>query len=322
MKRVILITLLLASQAFGVCKLPIAGSYTFNGIPSDADSVRYVVYGYNSGTVLYNAATAMDSLFATLVNVDSAGMYRVVLTYYGNGQRLMETVFPVANCYGDNLFTVVDAIRDSGQYYAQVGAGSGGGCPDSVGNAWTIVAWDSINNVAVDNAVITLKSSVGSAIPLAQAPSPFTFTKSSGSAVVVIEATGVTFPVRSFTVSGARTDTINGGGLSVIVTTNPQLCTIYGQIDRNGSPVPGVAVSIILTRPDTLTIDSAFIDFNHTVYSNGAGTWQDDVYFLSGDTRNFYYTVSFTVAGQKRTLYCRPTTSGSHIINSILIDKP
>lgn len=230
MKRLALLILLMAPAAFGVCKLPIVESYTFNGIPADADSIRYRVYNYYDGTVLYNVAAAMDSFYANLVNVDSAGTYRVVMTVYANSQRLMSTYFVDANCYGGNLWTAVDAIRDSGEYFAQVGAGGGGGCPDSVGNAWTIVAWDSVNNVPVTDATITIKSSVASAIPLAQASSPFTFTKSSGSAVVVVEANGVTFPVRSFTISGTRVDTINGGGLSVIAPSSPDEATVYGTL--------------------------------------------------------------------------------------------
>lgn len=113
MRKLILCLLLMAPAAFGVCKLPIVASYTFNGIPADADSVRYRVYNYYDGTVLYNVAAAMDSFYANLVNVDSAGSYRVITTVYGNGQRLMSEYTANANCTGTPVSLTLSALSTS-----------------------------------------------------------------------------------------------------------------------------------------------------------------------------------------------------------------
>lgn len=171
-------------------------------------------------------AASKDSALAMANTSTGAGVLR-----RSEVPTLTETGDTLAGRIPDSTYAkggVVDTARNA----SGLTSGGSGGCPDSIGNAWTITAWDSINNVAVTNAVISLKSSVNSSGVLAQSSSsPFTFTKANGSAAVVVTANGVTFPVRTITITGTRNDTIFGGGIIVAAADSPSEATVYGTVD-------------------------------------------------------------------------------------------
>lgn len=295
MKRllIILTLLLLASTTYAAYWLN--DSYSMGGGLA-ANKMRTIITRSNGAAV----DTVKDSTITATINnivrfktwaVDSLVPHCISHVYMtADGDTFPEQVcdiYPTEfSQYARRGVANSQAVRDSMDEAAQFGAGSSGGCPDSVGNAWTIVAWDSVNNVEVTNAIITLKSSVSSSVPLAQATSPFTFTKSSGSAVVVIEANGVTFPVRSFTISGTRVDTINGGGMIVVAAPSPDKATVYGTVDCYSC-----FVRFTLDAPSAVIDTSTGYLISQKVYdlkTNAAGSFQqalpktENMIYLSG----------------------------------------
>ena len=353
MKKIILMLLLLATTAYGY-RLHV--SYSMGG-GLTATGVRTIITYGNGNTV----ATAKDSTITTTISAttspieknwylpDSLVSYNVTKIYYCPPDSFIEITenilpfeFPQYQrgqlaAANSGISVVLDSLDD--QVWATAGtvtlsqadidsivAGVIAGTIGSNGTgifAVTLYARDTINNAFVPGINLTAVSG---------ATNLFATTGSTGAATFNVDAATWTFNALgspytwvpfSRSVSGSITDTITGGGVTIIPVTSPDLATIYGQVNRNGLPVSGLAVSIVLTRPDTLAIDSMFVDFNHTVYTDANGVWEDDVYFLAGSTRNFYYTVTFTVAGQKRVLYCRPTAQGGpYLINDILVEKP
>lgn len=356
MKRIlILLTVLLMAASASAYRIHV--SYSMGGGLVATKVRTFLTYG-NGNTV----ATAKDSTIVTTISAstspieknwylpDSLISYNVTKIYYtADGDTFVEHIENVLPIEFEQLVrgqlatttsgvaVVLDSLDD--QVWATAGtvtlsqadidsivAGVIAGTIGSNGTgifAVTLYARDTINNAFVPGINLTAVSG---------ATNLFATTGSTGAATFNVDAATWTFNALgspytwvpfSRTVAGNITDTITGGGVTIIPATSPDLATIYGQVNRNGLPVAGLAVSIVLTRPDTLAIDSMFVDFNHTVYTDANGVWQDDVYFLAGSTRNFYYTVTFTVAGQKRTLYCRPTAQGGpYLINDILVEKP
>lgn len=353
MKKLILIILLLATTAYGY---RIHVSYSM-GSGLTATKVRTIITYGNGNTT----ATAKDSTITATINVanspleknwyvpDSLVSYNVTNIYIATPDTFIENFYNVMpfefaqfergqlTTANAGIAVTLDSLDD--QVWATAGtvtlsqadidsivAGVIAGTIGSNGTgifAVTLYARDTINNAFVPGINLTAVSG---------ATNLFATTGSTGAATFNVDAATWTFNALgspytwvpfSRTVAGNITDTITGGGVTIIPATSPDLATIYGQVNRNGLPVAGLAVSIVLTRPDTLAIDSMFVDFNHTVYTDANGVWEDDVYFLAGSTRNFYYTVTFTVAGQKRVLYCRPTAQGGpYLINDILVEKP
>lgn len=353
MKKLIVLMLIILTASALAYKLPTA--WTLGG-GLGTDSMRITIY--RTGAANTTLTTVTDTGFVTSTaaskqggnrtfNVDSLVAYTIRYMYFvapDTFREYVQDVFPIeyaqlTRAYLADLDTATQAIRDSMEEASTAGAvtltqsdidsivaGVIAGTITANGTgifAVTMYARDTINNAFVPGVNLTAVSG---------ATNLFATTSSTGAATFNVDAATWTFNALGspytwvpFTraVAGNITDTITGGGVSIIPSSNPDLATIYGIIDRNGSPVSGLAVSVVLTRPDTLTIDDAFIDFNHTVYTDANGVWEDDVYFLAGSTRNFYYTVTFTVAGLKRTLYCRPTASGGpYLINDIMVEKP
>jgi hypothetical protein len=194
----------------------------------------------------------------------------------------------------------IQAVRDSMDEAAAVGAGASGGCPDSAGNAWTIVAWDSVNNVAVPTSIVTLKSTASSVTPLAQAKSGFTFTAANGTYYVAIQANNVTFPIRSFAVSTSRTDTINGGGLTVLSPSAPNLCAIQGYIkDLNNNPIAGALVTFSLSSSlDTLRYGgSEYTTGSKQVYTSATGYFSTELIPNVLLDANSYYIYKVSKSG-------------------------
>lgn len=351
MKKLILIILLLASTA-SAYRLHVV--YSMGG-GLTATGVRTIITYGNGNSV----ATAKDSTITTTISAttspieknwylpDSLVSYSVTKIYYCPPDTFVEQVDNVLPIEFERLVrgqfahldTATDAIRDSMDEASQtpavtltqedidsISAAVVRGVNTSAGtgiNTVTLYARDTINHVFVSGVYITAVGGVDNLSASTGVNGYATFNCNTATYVFSALGSPYTWVPFSRTVAGNITDTITGGGVTIIPVTSPDLATIYGQVNRNGLPVSGLAVSIVLTRPDTLAIDSMFVDFNHTVYTDANGVWEDDVYFLAGSTRNFYYTVTFTVAGQKRTLYCRPTAQGGpYLINDILVEKP
>lgn len=180
---------------------------------------------------------------------------------------------------------IIDSVTYTDTLGSQVesSGSSGGGCPDSVGNAWTISAYDSVNSVAVTNATITLKASAGATLPLAQSShAPFTFTAVDGTYYVTVEANGITFPPRSITISGATSTTMNGGGFTVMAPSSPDVCRVYGRLTAtNGEVLVGASIEFELTNYDDslLYISGAelIVPVISFATSNALGEWYVDL---------------------------------------------
>lgn len=193
-----------------------------------AESLKTAVTTTNKANFGRWTAAQLDSVLNTIKDANKVNFGR-----WSAAQRdsILNSIKDANKVNFGGTFTQAQVDSLASQLAAALG-GASGGCPDSVGNSWTITAWDSINNVAVPNAVISLKSSVNSPGVLAQSSSsPFTFIKANGSAAVVVTANGVTFPVRTITITGTRNDTIFGGGIIVAAADSPSEATVYGTVD-------------------------------------------------------------------------------------------
>lgn len=342
MKKLILIVLLLATSA-SAYRLHVVYSV---GSGISCTGVRTVITRGNGNTV----SSVKDSTITTTINAantnveknwyvpDSLVSYAVTKMYFCGADTFIETVdnvLPiefeqlmrgfqkeVTDSLHGNLWATAGTVTLSDADIDSIVAGVIAGTTAANGSgifAANIYARDTVNSSFVSGINIVAVSGATYLFATTDPTGKATFNVDS--ATWVFNAAGMPYTWVPFTraVGGNITDTINGGGPLVLPTSNPDMCTIYGVIDRNGAPAVGAWVEITLTRPDTLTIDTSFVELKTRVVTNSLGVWQADVYYLSGSTRNFYYSYKDAYG---RILYFRPTASGSFNVRSILIDKP
>lgn len=349
MKKLVLIMLAVLTASALAYKLPTA--WTLGG-GLGTDSMRITIYRPGSANTVLT--TVKDTGFTTPLaadktggnrtfNVDSLMAHTIRYMYFvapDTFREYVQDVFPVEmgqylRAYLADLDTATLAIRDSMYEASQTGtltldqedidsisAAVVRGVNTAAGtgvNAVTLYARDTINNAFVSGVYITAVGGVDNLNATTGVNGFATF--NCNTATYTFSALGSPYTWVPFTraIAGNITDTITGGGVLVVASTAPEMCTVYGQIDRNGTAAQGVWVEITLTRPDTLTIDSSFIELKTKVVTNSSGLWSADVYYLTGDTRNFYYTYKDAYG---RVLTFRPTTTGSHNVRNILVDKP
>lgn len=215
--------------------------YSYGNMPTDYERFARVklqetsdsLAGQSWATAGSLTAAQQDSLFAANerlnVILDSLAAQAWAATG-GLSSAEQDSLF-AANA---RLNTIIDSL--AGQTWAATGTSSSGGCPDSVGDAVTLVAYDSVAGAPIQSAQMALRSSVNGAnlavSPLTGASGAFTFTIASpGTYYVVTRANSVTFPVRTLTVTGAQTDTVNGGGFVVVAAAAPDEASVYGTVD-------------------------------------------------------------------------------------------
>lgn len=347
MKRLILIMLAVLTASAMAYKLPTA--WTVGGGMS-YDSVRVTIYRAGAiGSALTNVKdttiTGAGTGGTRTFYVDSLCQHVVRYMYFSSPDTSREYIYNVLpvdyteyvrNTLKetiDSIYLVMDSLAanewatagtvtlsdaDIDSIVAGVIAGTIAASGTGI-YAVTMYARDTINNAFVPGINLTA---------VAGATYLYATTGSTGAATFNVDAATWTFNALgspytwvpfSRVVNANTTDTITGGGVTVVATASPGMCTVYGQIDRNGAAASGVWVDISLTRPDTLTIDSTYVELKTRVVTNASGVWSADVYYLTGDTRNFYYTYKDAYG---RILYFRPTTTGSLNVKNISINKP
>lgn len=346
MKKLILIILAVLTASALAYRLPAAWSV---GGGMSYDSVRVTIWRpATAGAAMTNVKDTSITDAGTSGNrvffVDSLVTHNVRYLYFSSPDTFREysyDIMPIEMAQyirgsfvelQDSVNLVMDTLADQSWANANVTlsqadideivAGVIAGTIGSNGTgifAVTMYARDTVNGAFVPGINLTAVSG---------ATNLFATTGSTGAATFNVDAATWTFNALgspytwvpfSRSVSTNITDTITGGGVTVVATASPGMCTVYGQIDRNGAAASGVWVDISLTRPDTLTIDSTYIELKTRVVTNASGVWSADVYYLTGDTRNFYYTYKDAYG---RVLYFRPTTTGSLNVKNISIDKP
>lgn len=208
---------------------------------------------------------------------------------------------------------------------ARNASGVGGGDCDGTGiHSIIYVVRDTTADVRVANATLTvynLAQTVQHAGPIKNNSNGFfTVSLDSGWYAFMVSANNFNAGVDTVHVTVPTTDSIMG--YSYAPSTDPELATVWGSLEYNNDPMRGAWVRAVLTKPDTLTIDDNFLEYDKQVVTDSDGEFVFYVPYLDGDTRNFYYTLTYAYAGQKKTLTFRPTEHGVVNVKDILVDKP
>lgn len=208
---------------------------------------------------------------------------------------------------------------------ARNASGVGGGDCDGTGiHSIIYVVRDTTADVRVANATLTvynLAQTVQHAGPIKNNSNGFfTVSLDSGWYAFMVSANNFNAGVDTVHVTVPTTDSIMG--YSYAPSTDPELATVWGSLEYNNDPMRGAWVRAVLTKPDTLTIDDNFLEYDKQVVTDSDGEFVFYVPYLDGDTRNFYYTLTYAYAGQKKTLTFRPTKHGVVNVKDILVDKP
>lgn len=242
----------------------------------------------------YGLGIGLDSLAKMAQTGTAAGLPRTgaIITARAAADTAMQVFNRDSLIVRSGRVTYVDTTNYADTLGSQVASSSegSGGCPDSVGYAVTLVAYDSLAIEPVQSAQMALRSTVNgidlAVSSLTGVSGAYTFTIATpGTYYVITRAAGMTFPVRTLVVSGAQTDTVNGAGYTVsghavvVGSVDCIWCDVRFVLESSGQPVTDTSTGLLVTQTVVDTTTNSFGDFTMGLPKTG------NMVYMSGTVR-------------------------------------